>query len=96
MCQIGSTGVQASLRWCYLTECEDTEDTLVIRGVSCCIYYSSSWPYPLIIWSTSNSTRQHNIAGESDAVSNHHRRRRGKGDDHRLYREMSHTTLCMV
>ena len=60
---------------------------MVIRGVSCCIYYSSSWPHPLVIC---NSIRQHNRAGESEAVSNHHRGRGrgGEGDDHRICREI--------
>ena len=66
--------------------------------MSCCIYYSSSWPCPLVIWSTSNSIRQHNRACESGAVSNHHRGRErgGEGDDDRICREITHSLILKM
>ena len=63
-----SAGVLSSLRCCYLTECEDTRDSLFTNGgISWGRRYARS--LPLEGWSTSYSSGQSDRASVSDSAS---------------------------
>ena len=87
----GSADVLSSLRCCYITECEVTGGHLSTSGgVSWGRGYSRSHPFEA--WSTGDSSRQSDRAGESDSVSSHDGGggRGGEGDGGWLCGECMH------